>query len=60
MDVDAECPYCGEPVTIFVDPGKAEVQRYFEDCAVCCRPWEVHVVVDEAGQRAVVLERQDA
>jgi transposase-like protein len=60
MDVEAQCPYCGEPVTILVDPGGAAVQRYVEDCAVCCRPWEVQVVVDDEGECAVVLERHDA
>ena len=60
MDVDVQCPYCGEPVTIFVDPCGAEVQRYVEDCSVCCRPWAVQVVADEEGGYAVVLERQDA
>jgi hypothetical protein len=32
------CPYCGEPVDSYVDPGGGEFQEYIEDCAVCCRP----------------------
>ncbi len=32
------CPYCGEPIDSFVDPGGGELQEYIEDCAVCCRP----------------------
>ncbi len=37
------CPYCGESVTIAVDPGGGSHQRYVEDCQVCCNPWQVTV-----------------
>jgi hypothetical protein len=44
-DTSAEvvCPYCGEPNTVFVDPGSGEHQSYTEDCQVCCQPWCVSV-----------------
>jgi hypothetical protein len=33
------CPYCREWVELYVDP---ETEGSFvEDCAVCCRPWQV-------------------
>jgi hypothetical protein len=32
------CPYCGEPIEVYVDPGGGEQQDYIEDCSVCCRP----------------------
>lgn len=37
------CPYCSETVEISVDPGGGSVQRYVEDCEVCCNPWQVTV-----------------
>ena len=40
---DVICPYCGEAVTIAVDPGGGSAQEYVEDCEVCCRPWNVRV-----------------
>jgi hypothetical protein len=40
---DVVCPYCGEPVTIAVDPGGGPVQEYVVDCGVCCNPWDVRV-----------------
>ena len=40
---DVVCPYCGEPVTISVDPGGGSAQEYVEDCEVCCNPWQVSV-----------------
>ena len=33
-----ECPYCGEIIDTFPDPGGGERQEYIEDCSVCCRP----------------------
>ena len=38
------CPYCGEPVDIVVDTS-VDLQDYFEDCSVCCRPMELTVAV---------------
>ncbi len=59
MDFDAECPYCGELVTIFIDPSGGAEQTYVEDCPVCCRPWLVHAVEEEPGGFAVGVARQD-
>ena len=41
--VIAMCPYCGEEVSISIDPGGGETQSYVEDCEVCCNPWTVTV-----------------
>ena len=32
-----DCPYCGESITMLLDPTAAD-QSYVEDCEVCCRP----------------------
>jgi len=37
------CPYCGETVTIAVDPSGGSHQLYIQDCDVCCNPWEVRL-----------------
>ncbi len=54
-DTEAEvhCPWCGEPVTIALDPGSGAEQEYVEDCQVCCRPWTVRVTYDEDGRAEV-------
>jgi Cysteine-rich CPXCG len=52
------CPYCGESFETPVD-GSAGSQRYVEDCAVCCRPIEVSVTVDDAGELAEVRTATD-
>jgi hypothetical protein len=59
-DTEAEvsCPWCGEGVTIAVDPGGGEDQQYVEDCQVCCRPWHVHVVFDGEGHAVVHVDAQ--
>jgi Cysteine-rich CPXCG len=46
------CPYCGEPIELVIDDSVPE-QRYVEDCSVCCRPIEVHVIVDESSELRV-------
>lgn len=43
-----DCPYCGEPIEILLDPSISD-QHYIEDCQVCCRPITLHVTVDAAG-----------
>lgn len=57
-DTEAEvsCPWCGELVTIGLDPGSGAVQTYVEDCQICCRPWMVSVVYDQGGLAQVEVE----
>lgn len=43
--VDVICPYCGEQSNLFIDYSGGTTQTYYEDCPVCCRPWEVHVEI---------------
>ena len=41
MDIEIDCPHCGEPVSLQIDETGGREQEYIEDCAVCCRPLEV-------------------
>jgi hypothetical protein len=59
VDHEIECPYCGEWVTLFIDPGGGEEQVYVEDCPVCCRPWTVAARQEEQGGFAVAVVGQD-
>ena len=59
MTVDAECPYCGEPIALAVDTSGGRRQSYVEDCVVCCRPIEVKVLVHADGEVDVTVARQD-
>jgi len=43
------CPYCGEGFETTVDCS-AGSQAYIEDCAVCCRPIELRLRVDDHGE----------
>ncbi len=54
-----DCPYCGEPNEIDVDPSGGRRQSYVEDCQVCCRPWQVTVKVDAEGEAWVSLGTSD-
>lgn len=45
-----DCPTCGEPIDVRVDPTAGTHQEYVEDCPVCCRPNVLRVNVDpESG-----------
>ncbi len=46
------CPFCGEPITIVVDPS-AGSQSYVEDCQVCCQPMQVHVEAEDGELHSV-------
>lgn len=52
------CPYCGEPIEIYVDES-VEGQSYVEDCQVCCRPIVLDVAVDEDGTPSVRAAREE-
>jgi hypothetical protein len=58
LNVESECPYCGEPLTFSVDQSAGRRQAYVEDCVVCCRPIEVRVEVAD-GEAEVSVRRQD-
>ena len=47
------CPYCGEPLDLYVDPSGGATQKYVEDCAVCCQPMEVMVEIEDGGSVGV-------
>lgn len=52
-----ECPYCGEPAELDVEPSDGAEQEFVEDCGVCCRPWAVRVVTDAEGETTVTVDR---
>ncbi len=41
-----QCAVCGEEIETVVDESQGNVQRYIEDCQVCCRPNVLHVTID--------------
>ena len=52
------CPYCGESLTVLLDPGDAG-QTYTEDCQVCCRPILFHLAVGGMGDLQLQVNRED-
>ncbi len=55
---DVECPYCGEVISLVLDPS-AGPQRYIEDCQVCCRPITVDLDVDAEGDALVRVQSEE-
>jgi len=52
------CPYCGEGFETVVDLS-AGSQHYTEDCAVCCKPIEIALNVDDEGNLEDIRTRTD-
>ncbi len=48
QEVDIYCPYCGEEITALLNPEEVG-SDYIEDCEVCCRPIEFHLLDDGTG-----------
>ncbi|WP_241566948.1 CPXCG motif-containing cysteine-rich protein [Hahella sp. KA22] len=46
---EVSCPYCGETQTVAVDCS-TEIQDYYEDCRICCRPMSMHVTCSYEGE----------
>jgi len=57
IETSVQCPYCGEFITIFVDPSEDE-QTYTEDCSVCCRPIVFRVCCNGGELRLVEPSRE--
>jgi hypothetical protein len=45
-----QCAVCGETIETVVDESQGDIQRYTEDCQVCCRPnaLTIRIVGDDA------------
>ena len=56
--VSSECPYCGEPVEIAIDPTEGDHTRT-EDCEVCCSPMEVQVRIGPGGELGLNVRREN-
>jgi hypothetical protein len=56
--VTIHCPYCGEGYETTVDLSGGS-QSYIEDCAVCCRPIEIVLRVDDEGELLDISTRTD-
>ena len=57
-ETDVECPFCGEQFSILVDCSQ-EDQTYIEDCSVCCRPINFHIICNEGELISIQAERDN-
>lgn len=59
METETDCPYCGEPITLWLSADGGSTQSYVEDCSVCCHPMQIHVHVDSEGEASAQVGRLD-
>jgi hypothetical protein len=52
------CPYCGESITILIDPEDID-QEYIEDCQVCCKPINFSVSLGTDDEPAVLVRDEN-
>ena len=52
------CAFCGEENEVLVDPSGGRRQTFTEDCAVCCRPNLITLVVDENGDAELQVTQE--
>ena len=57
-EIDADCPYCGEPISLLIDLSPGD-QHYVEDCEVCCRAIQVIVASNEGMQTTIELYHEN-
>jgi len=56
---EVECPFCGETITVLLDPSIDDEQTYIEDCSVCCRPIQFMFSCENGTVTNLEVERGD-
>lgn len=57
-ETDIFCPYCGESISILIEPSDY-AQQYTEDCQVCCQPIVILAQQTPDGSGLVEARRED-
>ncbi len=60
MPSDFQCAYCGEWNTTEVDESAGNVQRYVEDCQVCCQPNVLQVSFDRQEESFTIRTERES
>ena len=58
LEFEVVCPYCGEQISVWIDPCQ-DAGQWVEDCCVCCRPIEIRFESDAGGARLSVTTDSD-
>ncbi len=58
METTYICAYCGEENDLLVDLSGGMLQRYVEDCQVCCRPNLLTVQLGDSDDVVVQADRE--
>ncbi len=50
------CPFCGEKLSLEIDPSGGQRQEFVQDCEVCCRPIRIRI---ELGAGKIISFRAE-
>jgi hypothetical protein len=59
MSSGFQCAYCGEWNVTEIDESAGSVQRYVEDCQVCCQPNVLKVSFDRREDRFMIRAERE-
>ena len=52
------CAFCGEENEVLVDPSGGRRQTFTEDCAVCCRPNLITLVMGDDDEVEIHADQE--
>ncbi len=58
-DAAFECPYCGVPNTVRVEPGVGSRQTFTTDCETCCQPIHLGIRIGTDEDITIDARRED-
>ncbi|WP_121627779.1 CPXCG motif-containing cysteine-rich protein [Poseidonibacter antarcticus] len=58
-EMNIQCPYCLQAITILLDTGVYEYTTLIDDCEVCCRPIEISYNVEDGVVSSISYTSMD-
>lgn len=58
METTFICAFCGEENDLLIDLSAGTIQRYVEDCQVCCRPNLLTIQIGDGDAVVVHADRE--
>ena len=57
-EISFQCPFCGEPQTLPIEPSAGDKQEFTYDCEVCCHPIAIKLEANEERGISFTVEKE--